>query len=103
MVMCLKVILICALMAWLPWCANGQDQDPAPAENYEFVSGTVVELAYGRIVINRAVLGKPPEHRAFLITRDTKIEGRLRANARVTIGFRPSEEGDVAIRIIVRS
>jgi len=94
MVVWLKVVLICALMAWSSLCANGQEQ---------FVSGTVVELPPGRIVINRAVLGKPPENRSFLITSETKIEGRLRANARVTVGFRTSEEGDVAVRIIVRA
>jgi hypothetical protein len=94
MVVWLKVVLLCGLMAWLSLCANGQEQ---------FVSGTVVELPPGRIVINRAVLGKPPENRAFIITSETKIEGRLRTNARVTVGFRMSEEGDVAVRIIVRA
>ena len=93
MVVWLKVVLIFALMAWAPMCANGQEQ---------FVSGTVVELPPGRIVINRAVLGKAPENRSFVITNETKVEGRLRTNARVTVGFRSSEEGDVAVRIIVR-
>jgi hypothetical protein len=53
-------------------------------------------------VVNRAVLGKPPEERAFLITSETKVEGKLRVNARVTVGYRTSEEGDIATRIIVR-
>jgi hypothetical protein len=48
------------------------------------------------------VLGKPPEERTFLVTSETKIEGQLRVNARVTIGYRPSDEGDIATRIIVR-
>lgn len=103
MVVLIKVVFICALMAWSPRSAHAQEQEPAPSGNYEFVSGTVVELPEGRIVINRAVLGKPPENRSFLIKPETKVEGRLRANARVTVGFRPSDEGDVAIRIIVRA
>ena len=61
------------------------------------------DLPPGRIVVNRALLGKPPENRTFLITSETKVEGRLRVGARVTVGFKPGEEGDVAVRIIVRS
>ncbi len=81
-----------------------QEQTPAPGEpNYEFVSGVIVELPPGRIVVNRAVLGKPAEARTFLINQDTKVEGRLRNGVRVTVGFKPSDEGDVAVRIIVRS
>jgi len=102
MVAFLKVILVCGLIAWPVVSANGQDQEPVPGAN-DFVSGTVVELPPGKIVVNRAVLGKPPEHRWFLITEETKVEGKLRVNARVTVGFRPSDEGDVAIRIIVRN
>lgn len=79
-----------------------QDQAPA-AEQYEFVSGIIAELTDHRIVVNRAVLGKPAENRAFLITSDTKVEGKLRVNSRVTVGFKPAAEGDVAVRIIVRA
>jgi hypothetical protein len=78
-------------------------QNPsAPEPDYEFVSGTIAELPAGKIVVNRAGLGKP-ELRTFLITEETKIEGRLRQGARVTVGFKPSEFGDVAVRIIVRN
>jgi hypothetical protein len=98
----LKIVLLLALMAWPSVRLNAQEQEPAPDADYEFVSGTVSELAQGRIVVNRAVLGKPPENRTFLITPETKIEGKLVENARVTVGFKPSDEGDVAIRVIVR-
>ena len=81
-----------------------QQPDPRAAEApLEFVSGTVSELPPGRIVVNRAVLGKPAENRAFLVSGETKIEGTLRVNARVTVGFKPTERGEpVAVRIIVR-
>lgn len=86
--------------------AFGQAQEQPPAEEtpYEFVSGTISDLPAGKIVINRAVLGKPPEERTFVITGDTKVEGKLRVGVRVTVGFKPSEEHDepVAMRIIVR-
>ena len=81
-----------------------QEQSPAPGEpSYEFVSGVITDLPSGKIVVNRALLGKPAETRTFIINPDTKIEGKLRVKARVTVGFKPSEEGDVAIRIIVRN
>lgn len=69
----------------------------------EFVSGTVAELPPGKIVVNRAVLGKPAENRTFQVNHETKIEGDLKVNARVTVGFKPTETGEpVAVRIIVR-
>jgi hypothetical protein len=84
------------------WAMTAQEQPPANDTNYEFVSGTITDLPPGKIVVNRAV-GKPPENRTFLITAETKVEGTLKANARVTVGFKPTEEGDVAMRIIVRA
>lgn len=80
-----------------------QDQPPTTEPDHEFVSGAVTDLSPGRIVVNRAVIGKPPEDRTFLMTADTKVEGTLKVGVRVTVGFTSSEEGDVAVRIIVRS
>jgi hypothetical protein len=85
---------------------SGFPQEPAPApeeEKLEFVSGTVVELQNGKIVVNREVPGKPAEHRAFLITNETKVEGTLKVQVRVTVGFKPTDTGEpAAVRIIVR-
>ena len=81
----------------------GQDPDSETAQTAnEFVSGVVTELSQGRIVVNRAVPGKPPENRSFAMTAETKVEGRLRVGARVTVGFRNTEGEPVAVRIIVR-
>jgi hypothetical protein len=109
-----KSLIVCLLLSIACWAVTAQDQppvpppstpapQPAPEPSYEFVSGTVTDLPAGKIVVNRAVLGKPPEDRTFLITADTKVEGKLRAKARVTVGFKTTEEGDVAMRIIVRN
>ena len=52
----------------------GFSQDPnSPVQEapLEFVSGTISDLPPGKIVVNRAVLGKPPENRAFLLTNET--------------------------------
>jgi hypothetical protein len=103
------VVCLLLLIACRP--ATAQEQPPAPAPvptpapeaTYEFVSGTITDLPPGKIVVNRAVSGKPPEDRTFLITADTKVEGKLRTKARVTVGFKTTEEGEVAMRIIVRN
>ena len=95
--------VVCLYLAFAGEVVPAQDPPPPTEQNYEFVSGTITDLPPGRIVVNRAVIGKPAEDRTFLITGETKIEGTLRPKARVTVGFKPSEEGDVAVRIIVRS
>jgi hypothetical protein len=53
------------------------------------------------VTVSRNHLGKN-ESRSFLITQETKVEGRIRVNARVTVRFRAADEGDVALHIIVR-
>jgi len=82
---------------------GAQEQTPIPDANYEFVSGIITELPPGRIVVNRALLGKPPENRTFLVNGETKVEGKLKPKARVTVGFKTTDDGDVAVRIIVRT
>lgn len=74
-----------------------------PAEaRLEFFSGYVAELAADHLVVTRSVLGKANEKRSFRIVEKTKVEGKLRAKARVTVGYATSDEGDVALQIIVR-
>lgn len=95
-------ILLLLMMAVLYAVASPQEDTPADPR-YEFVSGIVMELPPGKIVVNRAVIGKPPENRTFLIGPDTKVEGRLRPKVRVTVGFRAGEDAEpTAVRIIVR-
>lgn len=66
-------------------------------------SGTVMELSTAKVVIERSILGKPPERHSFLIKPDTRIEGRLRAKTKVTVGFVTTDEGDIARLIVVRT
>jgi hypothetical protein len=72
--------------------------DPA---HLDFFSGIVEELPAGRVTVSRTALGKS-ESRSFLIKAETKVEGKLRTRTRVTVRFRRSDEGDVAVQIIVR-
>jgi hypothetical protein len=65
-------------------------------------SGSILELTNSKITVSRSILGKQPEKRTFLITADTRIEGKMRVKLKVTIGFVTSDDGDVARLIVVR-
>ena len=60
-------------------------------------------LAEDKITVFKTVLGKSSETRTFLITPETRVEGKLRAKARVTVRYMREEQGDRALHIIVRS
>ncbi len=101
----LSSVLFFALTRAIPALPVNQ-QEPLQNEQEsspEFYSGTITEMPEGKVVVVRTLLGKAPESRTFLINTETKVEGRLRAKARVTVGYKTTAEGDVAVRIIVRS
>jgi hypothetical protein len=77
---------------------------PKSEPSYEDTfSGPVVELSATKITVSRSILGRPAEKRTFLIKSDTRIEGRLRVRAKVTVGFVTKDDGDIARLIVVRS
>ena len=90
------VLVFCALLGGEP------QQDSGPKSANTFFAGTVAEYNSGKITISRVVLGKT-ENRAFRITPDTKVEGRLRARVRVTVRYVTDDEGDTATLIVVRT
>jgi len=67
----------------------------------ETFSGPIVEVSATKITVSRSILGKPAEKRSFLIKPDTRIEGKLRMRARVTVGYVTTDEGDAVARLIV--
>ena len=77
-------------------------QEAKPQETDGFFSGTVAELAQDKVVVSRAILGTAPEKRTFVINSDTKVDGKLRAKIRVTVRYSPTDEGNVALAILVR-
>jgi hypothetical protein len=66
-------------------------------------SGSIVELAATKITVSRSILGKPAEKRTFWIKSDSRIEGKLRVRARVTVGYVTTDDGDVARLVVVRT
>lgn len=80
-------------------------KDPPKSEpSYDDTfSGPIVELSATKITVSRSILGQPAEKHTFLIKSDTRIEGRLRVRAKVTVGFVTADDGDVARLIVVRA
>lgn len=76
-----------------------EDTEPV---SYEFFSGTVTDLQPGKLTVLRTLPGKSPEKHTFILKPDTRIEGRLKTRARVTVGYISTDEGDVALRVVVR-
>ena len=68
----------------------------------EFYSGSVQEFNETTVTVARSLPGKTPETRVFVLDSETKVEGKLKKLARVTVGYRTHDGQDVAWRIIVR-
>ncbi len=77
---------------------------PASVQTQDhFFSGIITALDQDKMTVSRTVLGSKPDTHTFLITGDTRIEGKPKLKARVTVRFIADEEGDRAVHIIVRS
>ena len=76
---------------------------PNEPEYKDTFSGSIVQLSAVAVTASRSILGKPAEKRTFSIKPGTRIEGKLRINAKVTIGFVSTDDGDVARLIVVRT
>jgi hypothetical protein len=103
---CRKLLAtVVACVGLYPAAAQDSSLKPVPSQSGHadsFFSGTVVELASNKLTVSRTVLGKPAEKRSFVLNGDTKVEGKLAAKTRVTVRYTASEQGDVALSILVR-
>ncbi|HEY4084297.1 MAG TPA: hypothetical protein VGM43_00085 [Bryobacteraceae bacterium] len=70
----------------------------------DIFSGTVTAAAADKITVVRKVPARADESRDFAVDNSTKVEGRLRVNARVSVRFKTGDDGiSHALRVIVRS
>ncbi len=99
-----KLTLIAGLCGSVPVIprATAQQAPATQQQASETFSGIVVELSADKITVARSILGSAAQKRTFLLRPDTRIEGRLRTKARVTVGFYTSDTGDTARLIVVR-
>ena len=96
-------LLLLLLSPVAPIPARAQDNAPSEQPRSEFFSGVVTTLAEDKITVFKTVLGKSSETRTFLITPETRVEGKLRVKVRVTVRYTHEEQGDRAVHIIVRT
>jgi len=82
--------------------SHGDSSKSEPKYDQTF-SGPIVEITATQITVSRSILGKPAEKRTFSIKSDTRIEGKLKVRAKVTVGFVTTEDGDVARLVVVRT
>jgi len=85
--------------------SGAQEQPPGKTTEPSYTdtfAGPVIELTAAKITVSRTTLGKT-EKRTFLMTKDTRVEGKLKVKAKVTVGFVSTEDGDVAQLIVVRT
>lgn len=101
------MILSIALVGGSAWTQEGtlppQDTKKTEPKYDDTFSGPIVEISPERITVSRSILGKPAERRSFWIKTDTRVEGKLKAKVRVTVGFITTDEGDIARLIVVRA
>ena len=66
-------------------------------------SGTVTQLNLESVTVVRTVPARDAVTRKFLLDAQTKVEGKLRVKARVTVQYQVEDEGQFrALHIIVR-
>jgi hypothetical protein len=102
-----RAFLFAAFLALAParlsFCQDTPAAPPKVEVKSEIFSGTVTELAPDSVLVVRKSTGKEPVSRKFLLDAQTRIEGKLRLNARVTVRFETGADEPVhALHIIVR-
>jgi hypothetical protein len=93
-----------ALSGVAPSIAQETQTPPPKTERAQdtFFSGNVVSVTAEKVTVSRRTLALTSVTRVFLLDSDTKIEGKLQPKARVTVKFEKTDDGDRAVRIIVR-
>lgn len=102
----MRSVLIGTLLLLAPISSipiRAQDDTHNEQSQGEFFSGVVTELTADKITVLKTVLGKNSDTRTFLITQETRVEGKLRVKARVTVRYAHEEDSNRALRIIVRT
>ena len=99
----LTVVLSVSLPLALPLAAQEQPAPPPAAAEDQYFSGDVTALDAAKITVRRTVLGKRSDVKTFVITAETRLEGKPRVKSRVTVRWVAGEDGDKAIHILVRT
>ena len=97
-----SLVLMLLLAVLLPaFAQDAPSSEPKPKD--EFFSGAITAFDDTSVTVLRTVLGKNSETRTFLIAKETRIEGKLKLKAHVTVRYTRGDDGNHALRIIVRT
>lgn len=94
----IRVFAALGLLAGAP--ARTQQAVPSQAGELQFWSGTVVEVTDTSVTVRRS--SNNSEDRKFTINGETKVEGKVKEQERVTVSFVEAEGEFLAKRILVR-
>jgi hypothetical protein len=90
------------LISTLLLAAFALAQDPVQPKPQVF-SGFVTECTPTALSVSRKnASGKEMVHKSFTIDAQTKVEGKIKLKARVTVQFTSDGDANHAVRIIVR-
>jgi hypothetical protein len=82
-------------------CAAAQPRASTPAPKDQMFSGTVTAVSADSITATRT---GSKDSKTFVITPETRFEGpKPQVNSRVTIRYVSGEDGERAVRVIVRA
>ena len=81
--------------------AGQREAAQQPEAETDTFSGTVTDLKPDRVAVRRSIAGSTAEIKAFLIQPDTRVEGKLRLKARVTVRFVVNADGEAVAKLIV--
>jgi hypothetical protein len=68
-----------------------------------FFSGNVVAVTSDKLTVSRRTLALSTVTKVFLMDAQTVVEGKLEPKARVTVKFEKTDDGERAVKVIVRS
>jgi hypothetical protein len=101
-----RVLICAAVLSVVVSHSIAQDQQaPQPKAGRTqdtFFSGNIVSVTSDKLTVSRRTLGLSSVTKVFLLDSNTQIEGKLQPKARVTVKFEKTDDGERAIRIIVR-
>jgi len=95
------IALWSGLLAAVPAMPLVADETGTSKAADTFFAGTVSQFTSETIIVGRTVRGKA-ESRTFILTSQTKIEGKLAVKVRVTVRYFTDDDGDTATLIVVR-
>jgi hypothetical protein len=97
----LTTALLIGLLAGVPATPLVADETGTSKTADTFFAGTVSQFSSETLIVGRTVRGKA-ESRNFIVTPQTKIDGKLAVKVRVTVRYFTDDDGDTATLIVVR-